>query len=157
MHHIISDGWSIGVISDELGRHYEAACRRSQVSLPELPLQYADFAIWQREWLAHDALAGELSYWSDRLANRPLLEVPTDRPRPPVQTSRGHIESLLLPTSLTDPLQALAQREAQRFSWSRLPPSRFCCSALHNRTTYMWARWWRAARALNSSRSWGCL
>ncbi len=88
MHHIVSDGWSIGgVLVREFVALYEAFSRGDPSPLPELPIQYADFACWQREWLRGDRLASQLDYWKAQLANVPaLLELPTDRPRPPVQS-----------------------------------------------------------------------
>jgi hypothetical protein len=84
MHHIISDGWSIGVFIREMAIIYEAyACGRPS-PLPEMPFQYADFAHWQREWLKDEELEAQLNYWRQQLADAPQLELPTDRPRPAV-------------------------------------------------------------------------
>ncbi|HYV80007.1 MAG TPA: condensation domain-containing protein, partial [Streptosporangiaceae bacterium] len=88
-HHIVSDGWSMGLLMGELGTLYGAASRGEPSPLPDLPIQYADFACWQRRWLAGDVLAAELAWWRDRLAGMPVLDLPTDRPRPAVQTARG--------------------------------------------------------------------
>jgi amino acid adenylation domain-containing protein len=90
MHHIASDGWTIGVLIRELATLYRAFSQGQPSPLPELPLQYADYAVWQRQWLNETALAGHLDYWRRRLAGRlPALDLPADRPRPAVQTFHG--------------------------------------------------------------------
>ncbi|MEG4227993.1 amino acid adenylation domain-containing protein [Microcoleus sp. N9_B2] len=120
LHHIIFDGWSIGVFLQELAALYEAFSIGKPSPLPELPIQYADFAIWQREWLAGDSvgdsfasrLQTQLNYWKKQLSGAPpLLELPADRPRPPVQTYRGAKESLLIPKTLTAALKKLSRQE----------------------------------------------
>ncbi|HYW09772.1 MAG TPA: amino acid adenylation domain-containing protein, partial [Longimicrobium sp.] len=89
-HHAVSDGWSTGVLLRELGALYEAYLRGQPSPLPELPVQYADYAAWQRRALTEEVLAGELEYWTERLAGAPtLLELPTDRPRPASRAFRG--------------------------------------------------------------------
>nr|AAF17280.1 NosC [Nostoc sp. GSV224] len=93
IHHIVVDGWSIGVLMRELATIYSAFCNNLSPQLPELPIQYADFAIWQRQWLQTEVLQTQLDYWKQLLKNAPtLLELPTDRPRPPIQTFRGEIQ-----------------------------------------------------------------
>src|SRR6185369_1888089 len=90
MHHIISDGWSMGVLLREVGSLYAAFAAGRPSPLPELPLQYADFAVWQRGWLQGATLEAQLAFWREELAGAPVvLDLPTDRPRPAVQTSRG--------------------------------------------------------------------
>ncbi len=112
MHHIVSDGWSIGVLARELAAIYEALSAGNQPPLPELPVQYADFAIWQRNWLCGEVLQTQLAYWKQQLEGAPpLLELPADRPRPPIQTSEGATQSLLLSQELTAALKNLSQRE----------------------------------------------
>ena len=112
MHHIVSDGWSIGVLARELAAIYEALWAGNQPPLPELPVQYADFAIWQRNWLSGEVLQTQLAYWKQQLEGAPpLLELPADRPRPPIQTSEGATQSLLLSQELTAALKNLSQRE----------------------------------------------
>ena len=112
MHHIASDGWSRGVLFRELSALYGAFSLGKPSPLAELPIQYADFAHWQREWLQGEVLETQLSYWKQQLGgNLPVLELPTDRPRPPVQTFRGARQSLMLPKSLGESLKALSQRE----------------------------------------------
>ncbi|WP_164021878.1 non-ribosomal peptide synthetase, partial [Pyxidicoccus trucidator] len=86
VHHIISDGWSLGVLVREVAALYEAFCQGQPSPLPELPVQYADFAAWQRQWLQGEALEAQFSYWRQQLAGSPqVLELPTDRPRPATQ------------------------------------------------------------------------
>jgi aspartate racemase len=111
IHHIVSDGWSIGVVTQELGILYDAYCRGLNSPLPELALQYGDVAVWQEQWLKSSDLNDQLAYWTRQLAGLPVLELPADRPRSAVQTFNGHIESVLLPRKLTDGLEALRARE----------------------------------------------
>ena len=109
LHHIVSDGWSMGVLIRELGVLYGAFAQGRPSPLPELPVQYADFALWQRQRLGGEAFAAELAYWRERLAGAPsLLELPTDRPRPAVQTYRGALEGFRLPAEPVRRLRALA-------------------------------------------------
>jgi len=90
MHHIVADGWSLGVIVREMVTLYNALSRGDASPLAKLPIQYADFAQWQRRWLAGPQLEGQIEYWRGQLADAPsLLALPTDRPRPPLQTFRG--------------------------------------------------------------------
>jgi len=96
MHHIVSDGWSMGVFTSELAALYKAYCYGEALPLPELPIQYADFAHWQREWLQGEVLENHLSYWRKQLEGVSELQLPTDHPRPVVQTYRGACQSLLL-------------------------------------------------------------
>ena len=101
MHHIASDGWSMAVLYRELGACYEAFSNGRQPDLPELPIQYADFAEWQREYLQGEALAKLVSYWKKQMAGSPaLLELPTDFSRPPLQSHRGECVSRRLPAEL---------------------------------------------------------
>ena len=111
MHHIISDGWSLGVLVRELTALYEAFALGRPSPLEELPIQYADFAVWQREWLTGDVLEEQLSYWKRQLAGAPaLLALPTDRERPPVQTYRGATQSMELSRELAESLAELGRR-----------------------------------------------
>ncbi|MEH2128696.1 amino acid adenylation domain-containing protein [Nostoc sp.] len=111
IHHIASDGWSIGVLNRELSAHYRAITIDSAVELPELPVQYADFTLWQRQWLTIGVLERQLSYWKQQLAGAPpLLELPTDRPRPAIQTFRGGTERFQLDASLTSALRQLSNK-----------------------------------------------
>lgn len=110
MHHIGSDGWSLGVLNSELSQLYSAYCRGSSSPLNELQIQYADFANSQREWLQGEVLEKELSYWKQKLAgNLPALELPTDRPRPSIRRYFGVRESVTLPTSLRDRLKEFSR------------------------------------------------
>lgn len=112
LHHIISDAWSLGVLIREFAQTYTAFSTGESLSLPELPIQYADFAVWQRQWLQGEVLETQLNYWQQQLKHAPpLLELPTDRPRPPVQTFRGANQSLMLSKALTEALKALSRRE----------------------------------------------
>ncbi|HEY7768546.1 amino acid adenylation domain-containing protein, partial [Longimicrobium sp.] len=112
MHHIVSDGWSMGVLYRELSSLYGAYREGRGSPLPELPVQYADYAVWQREQLAGGVLERQLTYWRERLAGAPeLLELPTDRPRPPLQTYRGATIPVELSLELLERLQALGRSE----------------------------------------------
>jgi len=111
MHHILSDGWSVGVLTRELATLYESFRNGTPSRLPELPLQYADFAAWQRRWLAGEALEEQLGYWRRQLAGlEGTLELPTDRPRAPIQTYRGGTRTLTLDGELSGRLDALSRR-----------------------------------------------
>jgi amino acid adenylation domain-containing protein len=112
MHHIISDAWSLEVFNRELHALYEAYRTGGSSPLPELPLQYADFAIWQRQSLTGEALARQLAYWKDRLDGAPrILELPMDHPRPPLQAYKGARQAITLRTTLTEALRALGLSE----------------------------------------------
>jgi len=112
LHHIVSDGWSGGVLFHEITALYEAFSTGKPSPLPELPIQYADYAIWQREWLQGEVLKEHLAYWKQQLTGAPaVLELPTDRPRPAVQTMHGVRHSLALSSSITEALKSLGQRE----------------------------------------------
>ncbi|QSQ26196.1 amino acid adenylation domain-containing protein [Pyxidicoccus parkwayensis] len=112
MHHIVSDGWSMGVLVREVASLYEAFSQGRPSPLPELPVQYADYAVWQRATLRGDVLEAQLTYWRQQLAALSPLELATDEPRPPVQTFRGASVPVQLPQGLSGPLQALCQQEA---------------------------------------------
>ncbi|QOY92809.1 non-ribosomal peptide synthase/polyketide synthase [Massilia sp. UMI-21] len=113
MHHSICDGWSLrAVLTRELQALYGAYVSGRPSPLPELPIQYADYALWQRGWLQGEALERQLAFWKDKLAGAPAaLELPTDRPRPAVQSFRGSRLELKLPVQLSDSLAALARNE----------------------------------------------
>ncbi len=114
MHHIVSDGWSIGVLVSELTALYPVfagGAADSPSPLPELPVQYADYALWQRQWLQGEVLEGQLAWWRERLAGaQGALELPTDRPRPAVPGHRGGRVALDLSPELTAALLALGRR-----------------------------------------------
>jgi amino acid adenylation domain-containing protein len=111
MHHIVSDGWSMGVFLRELCQLYGDIAAAGSPSLPPLPIQYADFAAWQRRWLQGEELESLLGYWRQRLAGAPeVLALPTDRPRPAVRSLRGANWSRLLPPDLRAGLKDLSRR-----------------------------------------------
>jgi surfactin family lipopeptide synthetase A len=112
-HHIAFDWWSYGVIEKELAVLYDAFLRGEEASpLPELPLQYVDFAAWQRHWLQGEILQEQLDYWKKKLSGTlPVLELPTDRPRPAIQTYNGSLFTSVLSKQLTEALKILNQRE----------------------------------------------
>ncbi|MBZ4423368.1 condensation domain-containing protein, partial [Myxococcus sp. RHSTA-1-4] len=112
VHHIISDGWSNGVVVREVVALYEALRQGQPSPLPPLPVQYADYAVWQRQWLQGEALETQLGWWKEQLAGAPPhLELPTDFIRPPELSHRGATVPVSLPRELSQSLKALAQRE----------------------------------------------
>ncbi|HZI03814.1 MAG TPA: amino acid adenylation domain-containing protein, partial [Archangium sp.] len=112
LHHIVSDGWSMGVLVREVAALYQAFSRGKPSSLPELPVQYADYSAWQRGWLQGEVLEQQLGWWRQQLADAPrALELPTDRPRPPVLTHHGGTQPVVLPAALSQSLLKLGQRE----------------------------------------------
>ncbi|MBU8901081.1 non-ribosomal peptide synthetase, partial [Corallococcus sp. M34] len=112
MHHIVSDGWSMEILVRELTAFYDAFTRKSGASLPELPVQYGDYSVWQREWLTGGVLGAQLTYWRAQLqGSSRALELPTDRPRPSTQSFRGSIRAVSWPLTLWSELSGLAQRE----------------------------------------------
>ena len=111
IHHIAADGWSLGVLIDELSAYYRSFSTGTKADLPTLPIQYADFAVWQRQWLTNEVLERQLSYWKQQLKGVPLLhQLPSDRPRPAIQTFRGGTEKLQLDNKLTQQLKKLSQK-----------------------------------------------
>ncbi|MBD1879528.1 non-ribosomal peptide synthetase [Coleofasciculus sp. FACHB-T130] len=111
MHHIVSDGWSRGVIIQELAELYEAFCQGKPSPLPELPIQYADFAAWQRQQLVGEVLETQLNYWKQQLTGAsPILELPTNRPRPTVNTFRGARQFFTISQPLALSLRTLSQQ-----------------------------------------------
>ena len=112
MHRMVSDRWSLGLMVRELTEVYEAFSRGKPSPLPDLSIQYVDYAQWQREWLAGEVSRQQLSYWKQQLSNAPdMLELPTDRLRPSVQTFRGAREPVTLSKSLSEALKELSRRE----------------------------------------------
>lgn len=112
MHHIVSDGWSMEVLVRDLAAFYEQFTTGIPAQLPELPIQYADYSVWQREWLESETMEKQLSYWRGQLHGIPsLFELPKDRPRPPVQSYRGRLRSLVVPTVLAQQLNELSRKE----------------------------------------------
>ncbi|QEP42623.1 non-ribosomal peptide synthetase [Ectothiorhodospiraceae bacterium BW-2] len=111
LHHIIADGWSVGVLGRELEQLYRAACRNERPALPPLPIQYSDYARWQRDWMAGGELERQRSYWQQQLAGiPPLLELPTDAPRPAQQSFRGATLSFEIRSELANGLRKLAEQ-----------------------------------------------
>ncbi len=112
MHHIIADGWSMGIFIRELSQLYAAFLHGQDSPLKPLAIQYADFTLWQKEWAEKGGLNTQLAYWKEALADVPsLLDLPTDRPRPAVQTYGGQVVSFRLDASLTPAIQALCQQQ----------------------------------------------
>lgn len=111
-HHMIADGWSFGVLHRELWALYDAAVTQTAANLPELPIQYVDFALWQRDQLESETMAAEAAYWQQQLAGKiPVLELPTDRPRPLMQTINGGRETSQLPPALYNDLKQVSKDE----------------------------------------------
>nr|WP_267255905.1 condensation domain-containing protein [Nostoc sphaeroides] len=112
MHHIVSDGWSTGIFIQELTALYTAFSQGQPSPIPDLPIQYADFAIWQRQWLQGEVLQTQLNYWKQQLGgNLPILELPSDRPRPAIQSNNGATQRFQLSKSLTEKLKNLSNQE----------------------------------------------
>jgi amino acid adenylation domain-containing protein/non-ribosomal peptide synthase protein (TIGR01720 family) len=110
-HHIVSDAWSLGILRREIAALYPGFAAGQPSPLSELPVQYADFAVWQRSWLRGEGLAAEIDFWRGALAGLPpLLELPTDRPRPAAQSHRGAARSFRLPAGIVRDAGALARR-----------------------------------------------
>ncbi|MGJ5676043.1 MAG: amino acid adenylation domain-containing protein [Nostochopsis sp.] len=112
MHHIVSDGWSIDILVRELATLYQAFCDGQPSPLPALPIQYVDFAAWQRQWLQGEVLKNQTSYWLKQLENAPkVLELPTDYPRPAIETFRGSTYSFKLSEKLSFALNKFSQQQ----------------------------------------------
>src|SRR5207302_1078676 len=111
MHHIVTDGWSFGVAVRELAALYESFRSGEPATLPDLPIRYADFAAWQRDWLRGEVLDELLGYWTRQLAGVPPLELPTDRPRPAIRAAKGATRAFALAPELTAGLEELGRRE----------------------------------------------
>ena len=112
LHHVISDGWSMGVFIEELTALYNAYNQGQPSPLKPLPIQYADFAVWQRQWLQGEVLENQLNYWQKQLADAPtFLPLPTDKPRPVIQTFTGAYQEFQLSLELTQKLTQLSQQQ----------------------------------------------
>ncbi|RMD90310.1 MAG: non-ribosomal peptide synthetase, partial [Calditrichaeota bacterium] len=110
IHHIVFDGWSTGILLNELKNHYKKFANHEEINLPDLPIQYADFAVWQRQWLQGEELEKQLSFWKQQLSGAPqILELPLDRPRPPVQTFPGNSMFFKLPQKMSQMIKALSK------------------------------------------------
>jgi amino acid adenylation domain-containing protein len=113
MHHIVSDGWSAGVLVRDLTTIYDAFSADEPSPLPELPIQFADFAYWQREWLQGEVLESRLAYWRKQFGGGlPVLNLPTDKPRPPVPTDHGANQSLVLSKELSARVKSLSRQKS---------------------------------------------
>ncbi|MEH2230449.1 MAG: amino acid adenylation domain-containing protein [Nostoc sp.] len=111
IHHLVCDGWSVDVFLQELTKLYAAFCHDQPSPLPDLPIQYADFAHWQQQWVARPAFESDLNYWKQQLGNSTLLlQLPSDRPRLPVRTFEGASQTFIIPKSLTNALKHLSQQ-----------------------------------------------
>jgi amino acid adenylation domain-containing protein len=111
MHHAVVDGWSLGMLGSELSSAYGALLRGSAPSLPELRAQYADFAAWQRDWMDGPELRQQLGYWRGQLSGVKPLDLPTDHPRPPRMSYRGHRARLVIPSGVVAGLEQIAENE----------------------------------------------
>ena len=135
MHHIVSDGWSVGVLVREVASLYEAYSQGQESPLTDLPLQYAHFAVWQRGWLQGEVLDQQLNYWRQQLAGAPpVLELPLDYPRPAVQTYRGAQVSFRLTRSVTAALKEVGRRERATLFMTLLAAWQTFLSAYAGRT-----------------------
>lgn len=110
-HHVASDEWSLRTLFREWAAYYAGICEGREVILPELPIQYADFAQWQRDWLASDEYKAQLEFWAQKLQSPPVLQLPTDRPRPTSQSFNGALCGRLIPKELVDRLKAFSRQE----------------------------------------------
>ncbi|NET44334.1 amino acid adenylation domain-containing protein, partial [Okeania sp. SIO2B3] len=111
LHHIAADGWSMTVLAEELAACYETGVTNQPLALPELPVQYADFAVWQRDMLQGSVLETQLNYWKEKLKELPQLQLPTDHPRPAIETFRGEEQVYSFSTELTAKLNQLSQQQ----------------------------------------------
>jgi amino acid adenylation domain-containing protein len=110
MHHIVSDAWSVSILIREISELYRASIAGRPSPLPELPIQYSDYSIWQREWLKDDVLTQQLDYWKKQLAGAIPLELPSDHPRPAARTYRGATVPFSIPLHLTEKLKELSRK-----------------------------------------------
>jgi thioesterase domain-containing protein/non-ribosomal peptide synthetase component F len=131
LHHIVSDGWSIGLMMEELSQIYPALAAGRPSPLAELSIQYGDYVLWRRDQLAGDELTSQLGYWQDQLAGYRRTAVPTDFPRPAERTTSSAIISMMLPTSLTDALKDFNQQHSSTMFITTLA----ACIMLLRRTT----------------------
>ena len=149
-HHIVSDGWSLGVLVREVVAIYASLLAGVPPALPDLPIQYADFAAWQRTWLQGERLEREMSYWKERLGNVPALRLPTDRPRRPVRRFQGGTRHFSVPPASILPPRSWARRKEPHPLWSSSPRSPPFSAAMPARRTSRSARRSRTATAPRS-------
>ena len=147
-HHIAADGWSLGIWVRELSALYAAFAQGEPSPLPELAVQYADYAAWQREWLQGEVLEGQLAYWREHLSGLEAgLELPADRPRPAVPSYRGGSERVLVERATVSRLEELGRRGGSTLFMTLLALFRGAFVALVGaRRASRWARRWRVAR-----------
>lgn len=112
VHHIVSDGWSQEIMSREIGQLYKAYVQNEVAAMPQLNIQYADYAVWQREQFSGEAMEEQLAYWRKQLDGLPVLELPTDYPRPAIRSQRGGSTRYQFSGELTEKLKALSRRES---------------------------------------------
>ncbi len=111
IHHIVADGWSLGILVNELKQLYDAYVRNRPSPLEPLPIQYADFTLWQRDWLTGPVYQEQLDYWKQKLAGFAALQLPTDHPRPAIQTYNGNHKKIEFSESMTQALHAFTRQE----------------------------------------------
>ena len=147
MPHIISDEWSIGILRRELSVLYDAYSAGTESPLPELRLQYADYAVWQRKWLRGEVVERELRYWRKQLAGVPaVIELPADRARPPVQTHRGAYQRVRFSAATTRGLKELSRRQNATLFMTVLAGFQALLSRWTGTRTWWWEHRWRGAR-----------
>jgi amino acid adenylation domain-containing protein len=112
LHHLVADGWSIQLLVTKLSEIYQTLCTEKPLELPDLPIQYLDFVYWQRNWLETEIINQHLDYWQEKLTgNLPVLQLPTDFPRPAIQTFQGAQQKFILSRKLTKAIKKLSQQE----------------------------------------------
>jgi len=111
MHHIVSDGWSMGLLVREFKQLYEGYVRGEEIELPQLAIQYGDYALWQREWLQGEVLEQQVTYWRKQLAGVAVLQLPTDRTRSAMSGQQGETVNFRMPAELTQQLRDLSQKQ----------------------------------------------
>ena len=111
MHHVVSDGWSVGILISELTALYDAFARGEQTPLPDLDLQYADFAVWQREWMRGEVLEQQMGYWQEQLSGLELLDLPTDHPRQIAKSYRGDSIRFVIPARISEKVKLIGRKE----------------------------------------------
>jgi len=154
MHHIITDGWSISILFRELAHCYEDFASGREPELPELPLQYAEYAQWQREYITGEVLAKQVKYWKNKLAGaQTILDLPTDRPRPATHSWHGATEELIFEKQVLRRLRNLRRPRAALSSWYRWRLSKRCSGAIPARTAF-WSAHLRRPAARSKSKTW---